>query len=165
MSKHLIGTSKNGKAVYADLLKSPLNSKVSRTPHLLTLVREIIEKQDLDKARIVIEQDMQRTVGYSEQLETKDTDAIFYAKQLKSKTFTRFVKNRRATDTTIVTVILCQDQAGDYEVEDVLIGIAVPPVPDAISATPQSKAYWQNHAVVYNGQSLVSSSLTKDWPY
>lgn len=165
MTKHLIGTSKNGKSVYANLLRAPLNAKVSRAPHLLTLVREIIEKQDLTGDRVVIEQDMKRTVGYSEHLPTQENDVIFYAKQPKTTSYTRFVKNRKATATTIMTVVLVLDETGEYEVADALIGTAYPVAPDATEATDESKAYWQNHAVVYNGQPIIANSLTKECPY
>ena len=40
-----------------------------------------------------------------------------------------------------------------------------PAAPDAKGANGRSKSYWEDHAVVYNGQHIISSTITKDRPY
>jgi len=50
-------------------------------------------------------------------------------------------------------------------VRTVWIGKIYPPMPDTSEATNTSSDYWAHHAVIYNGQPIVSSTLTKTCPY
>lgn len=163
--KHFITTTLNDKEVYAYLIQSPLKERISQNPHLLTLVKEVVASSSPTKSSIIIEKDMGRTVGYSELLETKEGDAIFYARQVKTPTYTKFVKNRRTVSTTFLTIHLQQDGAGNYEVVNVWVGKDFPANPGEENAPESSKAFWENHAVVYNGQGIMASTVTKECPY
>lgn len=166
MSKqHTITTSANGREVYVYLTQTPVAAQISRQPHLATLIKEVVGQLNLTAPRVSIEQDMGRTIGYSELLQTTDTDTIFYAKQTKSDTYTRFVKNKKSDATSFLSVVLVQDDTGNYELKDVWIGKAFPPLPGDKLETNMSKPYWENHAVVYNGQPILASTQTKDCPY
>ena len=162
-----IGKSSNSKTVYAHLTHEPLASGVARNPHLLTLVSEIVAISELrDTPETVITHDMKRPIGYSAHLETKDTDVVFYAKTSKHQPdFTRFVRMRQAERSTMLTIKLVKDPLGDFELTDAWIGAPYPPVPADDTASEQSKTYWANHAVVYNGQALLTSTITKVCPY
>lgn len=163
--EHLIGESANGMAVWINLMKPPVSTTVSRNPHLLNLIKEIIARSTLDKKRLAVSCDMQRTVGYADIVASKDGDTIFYAREPKAKAYTRFVKNRHTDQTTIVSMRLELVGPDRYMVSQVQLGAASPPLPGAAGQTAQSLPYWLKHAVVYNGQALQASSLTKDCPY
>lgn len=163
--QHIIATSANGKEVYAYLIQTPAAAQISRQPHLVTLIKEVVGKLNLTDSQISIEQDMGRTIGYGELLETTDKDTVFYAKQTKSGLYTRFVKNKKSKPTSFLSVVLLKDETDNYELKDVWIGKAFPPLPGDASETAQSKQYWQTHAIVYNGQPLLASTQTKDCPY
>ena len=163
--KHVIATSANDKEIYTYLIQTAVARQISRQPHLVTLIKEVVKSLNLTTPHLMLEQDMGRTVGYSEQLETRENDAIFYAKQSKSEVYTRFVKNRKTNPTSFLCIVLNRDEDGDYELTSVWVGKMFPPIPGTEHATDQSKAYWADHAVVYNGQPILSSTQTKDCPY
>lgn len=163
--QHVIATTANGKEVYAYLIQTPASAQISRQPHLVTLIKEVVGQLHLTAPQVSIEQDMGRTIGYGELLETADNDTIFYAKQTKSGLYTRFVKNKKSKPTSFLSIVLRKDDTDNYELKDVWIGKTFPPLPGDEDATDQSKAYWENHAVIYNGQPILASTQTKDCPY
>lgn len=163
--QHVIATSANNKAVYVYLIQTPAAAQISRQPHLVSLIKEAVEQINLNAPQISIEQDMGRTIGYGELLETTDKDPVFYAKQTKSGLYTRFVKNKKSKATSFLSIKLLKDEADDYELKDVWIGRAFPPLPGDKGETTQSKSYWETHAVIYNGQSILTNTQTKDCPY
>lgn len=162
---YAITTSANGKQIYANLMQMPLAGNISRNPHLLRLTEEALESVQLTGPGMQLEHDMGRTVGYSELVDTVDNDAVFYACQTKTSGYTRFVKNGKTEATQRITMVLVCDEDGDYELQNIWIGNAYPPAPGEPGETADSKAFWQNHAVLYNGQSLVSNTVTKTCPY
>lgn len=165
MSKYSIGQSKNNKLVYANLTQKPLTTSVARNPHLLKLVATVTASLNLTDDIITISHDMGRSIGYSEVLETREKDTVFYAQTSKLPVYTRFVKQRNAEQTSILTLQLQVDEVGEYRLVDVWIGKEYPPTPSGDATTVQSKEYWSNHAVVYNGQSILASTVTKTCPY
>lgn len=164
MSKHPIGISANGIQVYAHLTKQPLAAAAARNPHLLTLATKAIASLSLTEQVMIFEHDTGNPIGYSDQLETKEKDSVFYAQTGKMSAYTRFVKLRKAEPTSILTLQLEVD-GDDYLLTNIWIGETYPPIPDGQHATSQSIEYWRNHAVVFNGQAVLSSSITKTCPY
>lgn len=162
---HPVARSHNGKQVYAHLMSEPLASSISSNPHLLRLAEEALLTIELTGASLRIEHDMGRSIGRSELVKTTDADSVFYARQSKTEGFTRFVKNRQAVPTQYMTIKLVCDADDDYELVSIWIGKDYPKGPDHLEATADSADYWANHAVTYNGQSIVSNSLTKTCPY
>lgn len=165
MSKYNIGLSGNGKQVYANLTKQPLAASIARNPGLLSLVATAINSLDLSSQMLTVSCDMGQNVGYSEVLETGDKDSIFYAQTSKLPEYTRFVKLRAAEKSSVITLQLHADETGGYQLVNVWIGIDYPPAPNTKIEAPQSKEYWRNHAVVFNGQSILTNSVTKVCPY
>jgi hypothetical protein len=163
--EHYIGDSSNGMTVWINLMKPPVSTVISRNPHLLNLVKEIVAQSKLEKKHLAVSCDMQRIVGYADIVASKDGDTVFYAREPKAKAYTRFVKNRHADQTSIVSMRLELDGPDRYMVTQVQLGAASPPLPGSAGQTAQSLPYWEKHAVVYNGQALQASSLTKDSPY
>lgn len=162
---HPIATLANSVEVYADLTKPPLSNTIGRNPHVLNLIEEVLEKSAPTTDTAQIEYDMERNVGYTDVVTTDANDTVFYAKQTKDSGFTRFVKNGKTDPTHHLTIILKRDPSGAYEVTNAWIGKFYPAPPDDPDETPESKDFWANHAVVHNGQSLISSTITKDCPY
>jgi len=165
MNKHPIATTVNNKEIYAYLTQGDLGANVARNPHLLALVKEVVTPLNLVLPAVTIEQDMGRSIGYSDKLETTEKDAIFYARQAQAAGYTRFVKHRKTDQTSFLTLKLQVDDDGSYELRDAWIGRLYPPMPNTELSTEQSKSYWSNHAVAYNGQPLLASTVTKDCPY
>ncbi|MGH7241485.1 MAG: hypothetical protein ACREGB_04270 [Candidatus Saccharimonadales bacterium] len=162
---HPVAVSANGKQVYANLMAMPLAASISSNPHLLRLAEDVILATELKGASMQLEQDMGRSVGRSEIVATTDADVVFYARQSKNAGFTRFVKNRQSASTQFITINLVVDEDGEYEVTNVWVGNSFPAAPDQEDATVESADYWLNHAVIYNGQPMISSTLTKTCPY
>jgi hypothetical protein len=165
MDEHHIATSANGKNVYINLIQPPISVVVGRNPHLLTLIKEVVSHSKFTGSDVELEYDMKRTVGYTDFIETKEEDAVFYARQLKADAYTRFVKNRKTNATSIVSIRLKQVDPISYNIKNVWLGGIPVPLPGEQNATSQSQDYWLKHAVVYNGQPLMASSITKDCPY
>lgn len=165
MNDHQVAVSANGKSIYINLMQPPTSVTISRNPNLLSLIKEISAKSEFTKPSIDLEYDMQRTVGYADSIVTKAEDTVFYARQAKSKAFTRFVKNRKTDATTIVSMHLEQSGPEAYTIKNVWIGPIPVPLPGGDNATDKSQEYWLEHAVVYNGQPLMASTVTKDCPY
>ncbi len=163
--KHFIATSKNGREVYVHLTHSVVASSISRQPRLVTLLAELLPTIDLSESMIAIEHDMGRQIGYGEIVETSPNDTVFYAMQLRSKVYTRFVKHKVTEPTQNITIRAQRDSEDNYEIVAAHIGASAPAFPDEPAATPESALYWQNHAMVYNGQPIIGGTVTKDWPY
>ena len=163
--KHVVVQTTNNKEVYVCLTQGPLSVQVGRNPHLLRLASEVLAKQTLSGQEVVQEYDLGRDIGYSEILETTQGDAVFYAKIARTPYFTRFVKHRKNDQTSTLSLQLVADDDGNYELQNIWVGSLYPPSPDSIEQTSKSSSYWENHAVVYNGQSILSSTITKECPY
>lgn len=163
--KHPVTHSANDKPIYVQLIHSKVAEKISREPHLLTLAQELMQKEVLNGEKVAIEIDMKRTIGNTEVIETKDGDSVFYAQARKSPIYTRYVKHRKAEPTSYLTLSLQKDEAGEYELLDITTGTYIPPIPGESDEVPESKAYWQTHAVVMNGQAIQAKTVTTDCPY
>lgn len=163
--KHMIAVSANGKDVYTYLIRTEVAAQISRQPHLATLIKEVVSSLRLTGLQVSVEHDMGRTIGYSEMIETRSGDTVFYARQNKAGLYMKFVKNRKADPTSILSIVLERDDDGDYELMNVWIGKMVPDVPGSEKATDKSEAYWADHAIIYNGQPILLSTQTKDCPY
>jgi hypothetical protein len=163
--KHPIATTSNGSAVYVDLVKSKAATNIALQPKLLGLVKELIQQTKLTTDAVHMESDMGRPLGYSAIVETTDKDTILYAQLLRDDTFTRFTKNGKALATQHLAVILKRDESGDYELHDTWIGRLTPARPGTEDETPASKAFWENHAFVFDGQPLQLRTVTKVCPY
>ena len=162
--KHHVGYTQNNASVHVDLIGSEAGRRISREPHLLSLVSEMIQGVQLKKDTINLEYDMGRPIGYDLVVETEGTDNIFYAKLIRDPLYTRFKKNGDPLTTQYLSLHLRQGQDG-YDLFDVRIGRITPPRPGAPEETPESRIYWGNHAFVFENQPIQSNTTTKDCPY
>jgi hypothetical protein len=163
--KHPIGTTQNGIAVYVDLVKSRAATHIAQQPHLLGLVKELIEQTTTTASELHIEQDMGRTIGYNVVVETSEKDTVVYARLVRDEVYTRFVKNGKPLTTQYLTIILQLDDENNYELHDTWIGRLNPPRPGSDNENAESKPYWENHAFVLEGQAVQLATATKECPY
>jgi hypothetical protein len=134
-------------------------------PYLVGLVKEALKSARPGAGETVIEQDMGRDIGYDFVAETNSNDSVFYAQLLRTSTYTRFVKNKKASATSYLTMILRQDDQGEYELRNTWIGRVSPPVPGGNNDTDESKTYWSSHACIFDKQPLQSRTITRVCPY
>lgn len=163
--KHPVAQTRNGKEVYVNLIGSRAAAQIAQQPQLLALAKEMLEKTTAKGDEVTIEHDMERLVGYSFIVATKETDTILYARLRKEDIYTRFVKNGKPLSTHYVTATLVRDSSDRYELSDVRIGRLTPPRPGNASETAESRPYWANHAFVLDSQPLQLQTVTKTCPY
>jgi hypothetical protein len=161
---HPVG-SRNGVQVYVNLTRSPAAIRISQQPHILTLAKELLDSLKLKGPKVVIEHDFGRIIGNTDVVETGVKDTVVYAKKLRQATYCRFVRRRQMAPSQFLSMILVKDDTGNYELRDIWVGRQVPAFPGDEDATPESKLYWENHALVIDGQTLQLSTLTKTAPY
>jgi hypothetical protein len=163
--KHLIGQTRNGLQVYAQLIGSPAGQHISQQPQLLTLAKEMLGAVTLRDQQISLEHDMKRPIGYNFTIETTDSDTVFYGRLLKDDVYMRFVKNGKPLPTSYLAVTLTRQDDNTYELHDIWIGRLVPPRPGSPNETADSRAYWANHAFVLDTQRIQLQTVTKVCPY
>ena len=163
--KHSIGQTRNGMAVYVNLIQSQAAKHIAQQPRLLSLVAEALPQTTLRGAEVNIEHDMGRAIGYSFVVETAGTDGVFYAQLARNDTYIRFVKSGKPSSTQYLSMILHKDKSGTYELHDVWLGHLNPPHPGAADETAASKPYWAKHALILGSESLQLRTITKVCPY
>jgi len=160
-----VGVSQNGQRVYVGIIGSAAGSYLSRQPHLVSIVKDLLLTLNLTRPKIVVSQDMGLAVGNTHIVATDIKDTIFYAHPHKKANNLRFVKNRSMESSREVSVVLEQDSDGDYELMNVWIGPLYPPFPDAEDATDDSEAYWQSHAFTAGSEPIDLQTVTTKRPY
>jgi hypothetical protein len=165
MYNFILDESNNSYCIYVNLISSPAGRYLSRRPHMIALIKELLANNKLHGERIVIEQDMGRNIGTTDVVLTNDKDTIYYAQALKSGVYSRIARNRYPQTSNTLTVIAMRDAEGNYEVSDTWIGDNHPAFPGDELETDESKNYWQTHAIVQDAQTIQSRSITKTCPY
>lgn len=163
--KHPIGQTRNGIAVYVDLIQSQAAKHISQQPHLLGLVAEALKSTTLKGADAKIEHDMGRAIGYNFVVKTTETESVFYAQLLRDNTYTRFIKNGKPLATQHLSMILHRSENGEYELSDAWIGRLSPARPGTADETAESKPFWESHAIILGSESLQLRTVTKVCPY
>lgn len=165
MYKFLLDETHDDYDIYVNLISSPAGHYLSRRPHIIAIISELLSGRTLRGARVVIERDMGRDIGTTDVVATSDSDTIYYAQPLKSDVYSRFAKNRYPQSSRLLTIIIEKDSDGNYEVIDTWIGSHHPALPGDENATAESKTYWKSHAFVQDAQVVQSKSITKTCPY
>lgn len=163
--QHPIGITRNDVEVYIDLVKSKAAPRIAYAPNLLGLAKELCTRLKVTGAEVRIDRNMGRVIGNAYVVETSSKDSILYARRVHDTAFTRFVKNSMPEPSPYLSIILKRDEAGRYELHDIWVGRLNPPGPGSDNETATSKAYWLNHAFVFDGQPIQLRTVTKLCPY
>jgi hypothetical protein len=162
--KQYISNTKNGKKVYVDMTGSHAATHIGDTPGLLELVNEALTKIDAVDENIYLDMDMGREIGLSDLVETSEADEIVYAKRFNRTNYTRFVKNHSAQPTQYLALVLQKD--GDvYELKSTWIGRITPQFPGDELETPDSRSFWQAHALAWGNQAVQEGTEVTEWPW
>lgn len=106
-----------------------------------------------------------RVIGRAECVETKASDKVVWAVRPRRKGHTRFVMNRESTETCTLTVILKRVQAG-FIIITAHFGRLAPHEPWDPYAGPQSRPFWDKHALIWNDSTpIVEGTLTEVCPW
>jgi hypothetical protein len=163
---HFVGNSKNKLPVHVDLINSNAAKRIAHHPYLLAVAAEALQHITLTKPIVNLEYDMGRNIGHDFVVETNASDNIFYVQLVRDRVYTRFIKNGTPLPTRYVSMTLARDQKSDpYHIQDVWVGRLAPPRPGSDEETPQSKTYWEGHAIVFGNEPIQSRTLTKTCPY
>lgn len=165
MYRHFIIELPNHREVYVNLISSPAGHYLSRQPYVINLIKEVLGTMRLKDTSVSIEHDMGRVIGNTDIIETSEKDAIIYAQPHKQSTYARYAKNRTLSPSRILTIIMEQDEDGNYELFNTWIGPFSPPFPGDEKATKTSKSYWESHALVMDQQVIQTKTITKVSPY
>ena len=162
--KELLCKSLNGQSVYLDIENTHVGLHIQETPELLQLVKEVITASNVSGDKTVIEKDMGRVVGISSLVETTDDDDIVYAKRIGRDTFMRFTRSQGLLPTKFVSVILMKSEGG-YILWSAWCGKLPPTVPEGENEMPQSRIFWQTHALAYDERIIQPKTITSENPW
>ena len=151
--------------MHVNLISSPAGRYISRQPHILSLIKATILVTTLSENSRCIECDIGHIIGNTNVVMTSDKDSVFYARPVKTAVFSRYVKNRTLSPSSMLTIILKHRPNDTYEITDTWVGPYFPPFPGDDNETPASKSYWETHALIADSQPVQSQSITKQCPY
>lgn len=165
MYTYVVGMSQNDRQVYTNIIGSVAGRYLSRQPHLIRMIKDFLESSALAGKLVTLSHDMGKVIGNTNIVATEGKDSIYYARQPKRTNMLRFVKNRSMEPSKVLTIVLQQDDEGNYELVNVWVGPSYPPFPDAADAVAESKVYWQTHALVGGTEPIDLQSVTRECPY
>lgn len=163
--RHIITESPLGYTVYIDLITSTAGKYVSRQPHILHRIQDVIAQKDLTTSPLVFMHDLGTTIGNTDVVETSEKDTIYYALPFKKNVYSRYAKNRNPMPSSKLSIELYKDGNGDYEVVNTWVGPLTPPFPGDKNSTAKSIPFWETHALAQDEHTIQSKSITKDCPY
>ena len=115
------------------------------------------------------ELEMGKIVGKTICVATGPSDQILYAKRPKRFGHTRLVKGRHSEPTSKVVVILKtadgDEDKGKYVLITAFIGELAEPEPWDRNATPNSRNFWNTHALVWGSEEIISGTETTRCPW
>jgi len=147
--------------IVVDRFNSHLHESVT------VVLSEALSKVYLSDVQFAVEQvDFSSFVGVTTCVETRESDEIVYAQRPKRFGLSRFVKNRQPEPCKSIVVILKKAEDGDYYVLiTAFIGVRPEPEPWDRNATPKSKDFWANHALVWGTEPVVPGTETNRKPW
>lgn len=158
------GTSSNGLIVYYDPVSSHASTHLSDTPHLLTMVREILQQIEVRDNILAKSFDLGRIVGKQDLVETDKDDRIIYAKRRNRETYTRFCLSRQPIPSSVVTLII-ERKNNIALLASAWIGPLAPPFPGDENEVPESRQFWSRHALAWGNQEVEEASITINRPW
>lgn len=163
--RHLVGHTKNGQAVYVDLINSQAAPHVAAHPHLLGLVSKALSQTTVKGDQLKFEYNVGRNIGYESVVKTEPGEKVVYARLMRDELYSRFTRKGDPQHTTYVSAALERDDEGSYELVDAWIGRLLPPRPGSENETPASREYWDSHAFLLDTQPVQRHTRTETCPY
>jgi hypothetical protein len=162
--------SRNGVRVVYDPegLGSHAATHFEDTPNLRALVEEAIPRIDLSGESMGVDVDMGRDVGVSYMVSTDATDEIVYARRPHRDTTMRFTMSRPPEPSSRVSLVLIRRGEADdaaYDIRSAWVGPITPAYPGTPYETPDSKRFWETHALVWGTQEIEPDSVTTVRPW
>lgn len=166
MAYKYFSTSKNSIKIYYGTSDSHAATHFEDTPGLMKLVKKIIPETEISGDSMSFETDTGRIVGTSDLVETTETDDIVYAIRKNRVTYARFTKSQKPKPNSKVTIILNKIESSDsYELHSAWIGPITPSFPGDEKETPESRPFWEKHALVWGNQEVDESTVTSICPW
>ena len=160
-----LATTRNGYRVFMDPKHSHAATHLADTPGLRSVTEEIISILAPMNDNQVITTDMERVIGYTDLVETTENDEIIYAKRLNRDNFTRFVRGRSPSTSSLITMVLRKFDDGSYELWSVWIGPNAPTFPGSDHETKESYTFWEDHALIWGTQAVQPGTETTERPW
>lgn len=155
----LLGNLRTGEPVY-DRYNSHIHASVKG------ILPEALAKIAGGRRFLVQELDFGRVIGESSCVPTGWRDTIVYALRPKRQGMTRFVKNRQPEPCSTAVVILKRDNYESYYVLiTAFIGHESGPEPWDPRATKEDRKFWENHALVWGSEEVISGTETAVCPW
>lgn len=164
MMEHLC-YSRNHVGIVFDSEHSHVATHFEDTPALKSAVVKAIQETDVEGNRMFFEYDLGRVIGTTDLVETTEHDKIVYAKRKNRDTYTRFTKSQQPRDCSTVTIRLDRQDDNTYILWSAWIGYIGPSFPDDKEASPDSRAYWDKHALVWGRQEIQEDTETSVCPW
>ncbi|NND64908.1 MAG: hypothetical protein HKM24_02985 [Gammaproteobacteria bacterium] len=159
----------SGLEIYYDPVDSHLATHLSDAPQLEDLVRQMFSKIDLklkeNIKHVTISYDFGKVVGKSDLVPTNDKDEIVYAIRKNRDKHSVFVKNKPPVDTTIATVVIDYLDYKKAKLFTAWVGPIAPSFPSKKMVEPDCIAFWNKHALVWDNQEVIESSVTNNCPW
>ncbi len=165
MKKEYIGKTKNGFEVYVDRDSSHAVTHFTDTPILLHLVKKFIPEFEMEGERKSVEFDAGEIIGFSDLVETGDTDEIVYALRPHRSLYSRFVKNKKPVPTSVLTIVLIQTEGKICHLYTAYLGPLTPSFPGGDYLPEQSKQFWSKHALAWGTQQIIPGTETNVCPW
>ena len=163
-----LAASANGKDVYYEPEHSHAATHFAEAPQLRALTQEIIARTSLDGDKpILFDTDMGRTVGNTDLVENRPGDVIVFARRRnRGDIYTSFNKTQSPQPCSVVSVAFKYLEDNTYELASAWIGpLDSPSFPGEPEATPDSKAYWLAHSLVWGTQEIQPGTETSVCPW
>ncbi len=162
--KEFFTKSKNQVDVYIDTEHSHALTHFSHNPKLARAVKKVISDLDITEDSVRIETCMSEEVGMTDLVETSEDDEIVYALRPLRSTYSRFVKNRKPTPSSWVTVDIRKEDRV-YALYTAFVGRLTPSFPGGDYLPEKSKEFWARHALVWGAQEILPESETDKCPW
>ncbi len=157
--------SKNGIVVKYDPIHSHASTHFFDTPQIQALVKKIIEGKALEGDVMLFETDTRLPIGNSDLVETDETDDIVYAIRKNRDRYARFTKSRKSQPSSIITIWLKKLGDDSFDLYSAWLGPSTPSFPGSNFATPESKPFWEKHALVWGNQEIQPGTETTICPW
>jgi hypothetical protein len=120
-----------------------------------------------DRSFIVESVDFEHQIGVSNCVSTTQEDSIIFAQRKGRGGLTRFALNRNPEPTSHLSFGLKRDEDGgkpQYICMFAFIGPKAEPEPWDKNMSPESKVFWQTHALAWGSEPVIPGTETSESP-